>query len=91
MNLNGSVTAMDAYQSLKHAAGLSDDTITDSIDGDWVFFDSAKDYSGIDKRSVEYDRIAVLKDMSGSPHVELTATQHIFPVARSAWCDVMGC
>ena len=73
MNQNGSVTAMDAYQILKHAAGLTDDTITDSIDGDWVFVDSAKDYSVIDRRHVDYDRVTLLDNLTSETQVDLTA------------------
>ena len=65
-NKNGKVTPQDALDILKYSVGLRE------LDTDWMFFDSAGDYSGITKGDVSFAEGVSIADMSADASVGLT-------------------
>ena len=65
-NQNGKVTPQDALDILKYSVGLRE------LDTDWMFVDSAGDYSGISKGNVSFTEGVSITDMSSNASVGLT-------------------
>jgi hypothetical protein len=65
-NQNGKVTPQDALDILKYSVGLRE------LDTDWMFVDSAGDYSGITKGDVSFTEGVSIADMSADASVGLT-------------------
>jgi hypothetical protein len=65
-NQNGKVTPQDALDILKYSVGLRE------LDTDWMFVDSAGDYSGITKGDVSFTEGVSIADMSSDASVGLT-------------------
>jgi hypothetical protein len=65
-NQNGKVTPQDALDILKYSVGLRE------LDTEWMFVDSAGDYSGITKGNVSFTEGVSIADMSADASVGLT-------------------
>jgi hypothetical protein len=65
-NQNGKVTPQDALDILKYSVGLRE------LDTEWMFVDSAGDYSGITKGDVSFTEGVSIADMSSDASVGLT-------------------
>tara|TARA_B100000780_G_scaffold101644_1_gene70973 strand:- start:365 stop:859 length:495 start_codon:yes stop_codon:yes gene_type:complete len=65
-NQNGKVTPQDALDILKYSVGLRE------LDTEWMFVDSAGDYSGITKGNVSFTEGVNITDMSSDASVGLT-------------------
>ena len=65
-NKNSKVTAQDALDIYKYTLGVGD------LEADWVFIDSAGDYSGISKSNVVYTEGFSAENMSIDLNVALT-------------------
>ena len=65
-NKNSKVTAQDALDIYKYTLGVGE------LDADWVFVNSASDYSGISKSNVVYTEGFSAENMSIDLNVALT-------------------